>query len=198
MWLFSHFMKKPAQAALSVRMSATEDSNTHKEETLTTYCQPVSYLLSTYETYDVLVEPRVHIMNYKQPGNFFVTPYSETICEKAPRSRRVYIELRLKSVFIGGLHPSIILSKETYLVSSKRATLQNLARDATLLLKLQQVSSMSSATTQPESHSGQKPLKNNIQRRQPTAMMPIANKHSSESFSPSKETLSKALGLSKR
>lgn len=65
-------MKKATKAAWSYCISATEDSNTHKEWILTTYCQYVNYLLETYTTDDVIAEGEAYVMDYKQPENMSV------------------------------------------------------------------------------------------------------------------------------
>lgn len=79
MLLFPHFMTEPAKAALSYIMSATEDNTTHKEATLTAYCQVVKYLLETNATDDVIAGAEADIMNYKQTENMSAIPYSEKI-----------------------------------------------------------------------------------------------------------------------
>lgn len=48
-------------------MSATENSITHKEGTLTIYCQDVNYVLETYAIDDIFTEAAVDIKNYKEP-----------------------------------------------------------------------------------------------------------------------------------
>lgn len=65
MYLIPHFMKAPAKAAPSYRMSAAEDDTTHKEETLTAYCQVVSYLQKTHVSDDDIAEVEADVMTYK-------------------------------------------------------------------------------------------------------------------------------------
>lgn len=63
--------------------------------------------------------------------------YSEVLCRKGPGGGCVYVESRLKGIFIGRLHSSIIYSMRTYFGAHKKATLHSLARDATFIVKLQ-------------------------------------------------------------
>lgn len=58
-------MKEPARAALSYWLSTTEDNTTHKEETLTTYCHTVIYLLEIYATDNEIAQAKANIMHYK-------------------------------------------------------------------------------------------------------------------------------------
>lgn len=81
-WLLPPVTKGPVEAALSYPMRATEDNGTHKGETMTSYCQAVSYVLQTYATDDVISEAEADVMNDKQPENMCAVRYSETFWEK--------------------------------------------------------------------------------------------------------------------
>lgn len=85
MYLFPHFMKRPAKAALSHGMRATEDHTNHKEGTSKTYRQDANYLLETCTTDDFITEADVDIMNNKQPNNMSEARYWETFWGKALR-----------------------------------------------------------------------------------------------------------------
>lgn len=90
MLLPPHFTKEPAKGALSYRMCATKKSITHKEGTLTTYCQVVNYLLETSATDDVVSEVDADNMDNKQLENISTECYSQRLWEKALRYGRVY------------------------------------------------------------------------------------------------------------
>lgn len=93
----------------------------------TTYCQVVSYLLSTYSKDDTIVDVEAGISNFKQPQGIFVVRYSEVLWEQAPRCGRAYHESHQKGVFIEVVHESIHLSTSTYWGAHKNVTLQNLS-----------------------------------------------------------------------
>lgn len=92
MWLFLHSVTEPAKAALSFRVSVTEDNNTHKAETLTTYCQAVRYLLESWAADDAIAEAVTDIINNKQPENMSAVRYLETHWESVLGYGRVYNE----------------------------------------------------------------------------------------------------------
>lgn len=96
----------------------------------------VSYLLETYVTEVVITEVETEIANFKKYAGMNTVWYSEALCETAPTCRSVYNKPRLKIIFIEGIHTSILYSKRTYLREHKGTILHNLARHATLLVKL--------------------------------------------------------------
>lgn len=78
-WLFPHFMKEMAKAALSYRKSSSKDNNTQKKRTLTTYCQVINFPLETYAADEVTAKAERNIMSYKQPKNMFAVCYLATV-----------------------------------------------------------------------------------------------------------------------
>lgn len=92
MWLFDHFKTKTAKAALSCRMSTTENSTAQREGPFTTYCRAVNYLLENYRTEDVIAEAKGGFIIYKQPKHISTIRYSETFREEALRYGGFYKE----------------------------------------------------------------------------------------------------------
>lgn len=76
MWFCHQFIKAAAKATLSNRMRATEDKKTQREESLTAFCQLVSYLLEVYENNGVIAETKPMVMSHRQRGNMHVIGYS--------------------------------------------------------------------------------------------------------------------------
>lgn len=79
MWLFPHFMKEPAKTGLIYRMSATEGSNTHKEEKLEASCWVTIYLLRIYVADDFIANAEADIINYKQSKTMYAVFYLEKL-----------------------------------------------------------------------------------------------------------------------
>lgn len=63
MLLFFHFIKKPAQAAVSYRVGATEDHGTRQEGTLTADVQAVNSVRETCAGDDVIAEAEADILS---------------------------------------------------------------------------------------------------------------------------------------
>lgn len=65
-------MKELVKAALSYRMGAAENNNTHKKGTLVACWQGLNYPPEAYATDDVIAEALVHIINFKQSETMFI------------------------------------------------------------------------------------------------------------------------------
>lgn len=97
------FMKMPAGAALRERKWFTSSCRSCQEGMLISFCQVVSYILSTYATDDIIAEVDADIINYKQPKDLHAVDYSQALWTEALRRGRVYEEYRLKGTSIEGL-----------------------------------------------------------------------------------------------
>lgn len=75
MWLFQHFLKDPAKAALERIISGTKEEDPEQEESLTTYCQEINYLLATYATDDAISVSEADIISFKQQEGIFAVRY---------------------------------------------------------------------------------------------------------------------------
>lgn len=69
MWLFTHFTKKTAKAALSHRMYTLQENEQWFDGEFSTNCQVVNFDLETYATNDVIVGAEAFIINYKEPNH---------------------------------------------------------------------------------------------------------------------------------
>lgn len=138
-WLFQHLMKDPVKAALAHGVSATNEDDPQQEGNFTTYCQVVKYLLANYPTDDFMAETEVDMANFKQPEGMFSVPYSQVLLEKALHCGHLYDELRLKEVFVEGLHDSIRFLIRPYWSAHKDVNLENLAPYETSQPRLQEV-----------------------------------------------------------
>lgn len=164
---------------------------------MTVYCQDVSYLLENYETDAVIGEAEADIMNYKQPKNTVKIRYSETLREIVKMWTSIPYS-RLKYLFIEKLHHSFRFSMRKYWNGNKDTTLQSSARFATSSFKQQEGFIITSVSSQTESPSPQRSTGSNDWEGRPTALMLIANKHSTNFSSSSEEAALKSFGSLKR
>lgn len=137
-WLSPHYMKEPAKAALSYRVSAKKDCKTQKGRALTTYKQTVNFVLRTYTTNAVIAVAASESVSNKYHNNMSAACFSETLWKKGLRGGRVYDESRFKGMFIKGLCHANRFSMRQHMGLSKGFTLQSLARYATSSSKRQE------------------------------------------------------------
>lgn len=131
-------IKDRIKAVLAYRVCATNEDDTQQEEKLTTYCEVVNYLRTSYATGDVIVQVEAEITNSKQPEEVSIVRYSELLRDKALRLGRIYDESLLKRVLIERLHKYILFAMRTWSAAQKGTTLQNLVRYAISLPKVQE------------------------------------------------------------
>lgn len=62
MWLFRHFIQKPAKDPLAHHRSALVENDAHREGKLTGYCQITNYLLKFFAADDIIAEAEADIM----------------------------------------------------------------------------------------------------------------------------------------
>lgn len=77
MWLFPHFMKDSAEAALSHCFYTENGAETQQEGNLTSYYRFVHYSLEAYATVDVIAEAELDIMSVKEPLSMWAIRFSE-------------------------------------------------------------------------------------------------------------------------
>lgn len=147
MCLFPHFMNGPANAVLLHHLSAIVNNETHKEGTLTTCCQVVTFSLKNFATDDVTADAEADIMSYKRHGNMIAKGYLEKTWEKALRYGRVYDKSGIKGIIIGRLYHPIGFPMRIHRGAYNGATLQKLesyAISINSLFKLQEGSNSGS------------------------------------------------------
>lgn len=84
-------MKKPARAVLNTYTRLKPKKNRRQADgTLTTHCEVVIYLLSTYAKDDVIAELDVEKTTSKQPPNMNHMDYSQSLWLKALKCGSVY------------------------------------------------------------------------------------------------------------
>lgn len=81
-WLLQQLTKVPTKAALSHRVSATENGYPQKERKYTKYCQVVNHLLAVHATDDVKAKEEAEIKNFKELECKSAVRYSEVLWEK--------------------------------------------------------------------------------------------------------------------
>lgn len=164
MWLVPHFMKRPAVAATTARLSLNPKSskNRTKEGILTTYRQVANHLLETYVTDDVIDEADKDILRFTQPPNTPTLQFGDTRWMKTLQVLHVYGEYVLKETFIEELPTSIKHSMRAFWSSHKDIPLQKLAYGTTPLRTLQ------AATTEFDPRATRAPTYKNSGNRQPT------------------------------
>lgn len=113
-----------------------KDNDTHREGTLTAYCQAVNYLLGTCAGNNIIARSDTYIMKYKQPENISAAWHSESLWEKALRCGWVYDESSLKGLSIEKLLHSIRIYMRNHCCTNKRTIIPNLALYVTCLFKL--------------------------------------------------------------
>lgn len=101
--VFEIFMKKPAGAAFSSRTCLKSSHRSCQEGNLTSYCQVINYLLSTYATGDIIAEASAEFFIYKRPEDFNVVNYSQSHCTQTLRCAPVYEVYWLNGPSIEGL-----------------------------------------------------------------------------------------------
>lgn len=93
--LFQHFMKDPAKSALVHSVCDTKEDDPQQDGKLTTHCQVVHYLLTTYATDDLIAEAEADINNFKEPKGISAVRYSKGLWEVALRCGRVTSKRRV-------------------------------------------------------------------------------------------------------
>lgn len=63
-----------------------------EEETFTTHCEVLNYLLEPYASDDVIADTEAEIMRFSQPLNETQTEHAELLWAEALRGDRVYNE----------------------------------------------------------------------------------------------------------
>lgn len=102
LWLFQHFVKDPAKAALAHKVSTTKQGVPAWKRKLTTYGQVHNYLLVSYTIDDVTTVFTADVTSFKQLVEMSAARYSRLEWEKTVRCGPVYDESCLKAMFIRG------------------------------------------------------------------------------------------------
>lgn len=137
MWLFPHFMKKPASSSLSARLSSrkSKSSGLH-DERLSSYVEVVNFMLATYATDDVIARAVKTLENYKQLPGMAPTDFAKRLYTKALRCGMVYEEKRVKSLFVEGLEDAVCDNVRLYWSRNPSEPLTQLARYADTVTKI--------------------------------------------------------------
>lgn len=108
MWLFSYFLKKSTEAALTARLLLKSKSSQYsfKEGVLKTYCKVVNHLLETYTTEEFISE-KDRIACFVKPSNMSPLKIANELWPKRRRCSHVYEECVLKGIFVEELPQSI-------------------------------------------------------------------------------------------
>lgn len=115
MWLFPFFVQKPANTAMTARLSLVKKSHKRRsEEKLTSYCAVVNHILGEYASDGIIAETVHDIANTRQPSGSTTGDYVHILWAKALRCGRVYNEARLKSIFVEGVDLSLRHSLRAY------------------------------------------------------------------------------------
>lgn len=77
--MFQHFMKKPAKAGLTHRVSVPEKRNLDQERKLTTCCHVFIYLLQTYATDDFIAKTEADITHSTQSVNMSANEFVKAL-----------------------------------------------------------------------------------------------------------------------
>lgn len=137
MWSVPCFLREPAKVALSKRVTAGK-KNDQQVGKLRLYVLVVKYLFKRYATDVFIAEAKATITNYEHPVGITTVQYYQARYDRALRCGMIYNEARLKAIFIKGLHAFICYSVGIYCGANYKATIQNLVRHTTSLLKLRE------------------------------------------------------------
>lgn len=174
-----------------------QNEATRKERSLTFYCQLVSYPLETYATDEAVVEAQADLNIFKEEEYMFAVGYSESLCDNALRCGRVHDNAKHKDVLIAIIHHTACFLLRHQSSASKAVTVQNMARYANSIFKIQGGSNYCCIANYAEDGSRRKPSGNSNWGRRPAAVMPVAIMHRSKSSSPSAQAPWQALSRSK-
>lgn len=92
------------------------------------FCHVFNYLLKNYATDNVIAEAEVDITRFRQKDGMNMTPYAESLWEKAVHCEQAYDESRLKGILMNGLYNSFCFSIQNFWSANKYAALRDLAR----------------------------------------------------------------------
>lgn len=143
MWLFHFSMKNSTSSALKSKLAPNSQQNPNqtlrrrKIKKLTTYQQVNNHLLWKYATDEVITDIEEEITSFTQPENKTPYQYAEELDAKTLCCGSVYDSQTMRKIFIKSIDQSIYHSIREYWTPRKVANLQDLASNATLLLKLQ-------------------------------------------------------------
>lgn len=118
MWLF-HFSRKtrrspPQRTYLSVQLEPRSQKGK-----LTSYCEVVNFLLTTYATDDIIAAANMDIMKFEQPAGQSAVGYAQALWTKGLRFGPVNNEYRLKGICNEGLRKSIRQRFRSYWAKNK-------------------------------------------------------------------------------
>lgn len=115
MWLLPFFLKTPATSALNLSKALSSKLHKfHKERTIISYTEVISYHPETYATGVVITKMDTKTLHFTSLSNRRLTEYAETLCSKGLRCDLVYDKYVINGIFIVVLHVSIRQSKGLY------------------------------------------------------------------------------------
>lgn len=100
------------------------------QETLRTYLEVVSFILTIDATEEVIADTYADVNNYSQFSGMSETGFAQKPRNKALRCGNLFSDRRLKSIFVQNVLPAILLKVRNYLTSHPHIGLNGISRYA--------------------------------------------------------------------
>lgn len=143
-YLFRHFLAGNARTDFEAQLDGPTPEP-DDADSLTTYCEVVSYLLRTYATNEAISAAHSELISFRQTVKMTEKQYADLLLSKAGRCGRVYPRRVVRGYFVEGVLEDVRPAVRDYLAAHPAAQIYELVNHATTMGRVAGRSSQPSA-----------------------------------------------------